>query len=162
MDEQHNRDEEAAESALFRHKEEAKFCCEHCFNVAFRDEVVVAFKRGFSKALAHCRETEVKGLKAENMCDACCGEGRALSGPCMCGGTGKMSDAARHLRIELYKSREQLRVAVEIIEIAKAFVHQDKDNICKECDPEDHKYGWACRFAKALQKIEALKGGPSA
>ena len=54
---------------------------------------------------------------------------------------------------------KQLRVAVEIVEIAKAFVHQEKGNICGRCDTEDHKYGWACRFSAALQKIEAMKGG---
>ena len=44
-------------------------------------------------------EKECAELRAENMCDACAGLGTPTSGPgCMCGGSGKMSDAAHYLR----------------------------------------------------------------
>lgn len=42
---------------------------------------------------------EISWLRSENHCDACGGTGTPVSGiPCMCGGTGKMSDAAVYLR----------------------------------------------------------------
>ena len=42
---------------------------------------------------------------SENKCDACGGTGVPISKiKCMCGGTGKMSDAARYLRKELIKA----------------------------------------------------------
>ncbi len=51
-------------------------------------------------------EEKIKNLKLENMCDVCAGTGATLhGGPCMCGGTGKMTDAARYLREELIKAR---------------------------------------------------------
>lgn len=44
-------------------------------------------------------EEQVEQLKRENMCDVCTGSGVPVSGPpCMCGGTGKMSDAVDHIR----------------------------------------------------------------
>ena len=54
-----------------------------------------------------CKEAELilevlDGLTFErdrNICDACAGTGTPTSGPgCMCGGSGKMSDAAHYLR----------------------------------------------------------------
>lgn len=48
----------------------------------------------------------IAALRADNVCDACVGTGKPISGlPCMCGGTGRMSDAARHLREELVTAR---------------------------------------------------------
>ena len=47
-------------------------------------------------------QAENKRLKDENMCDACLGTGDPTSGkPCMCGGSGKMSDAAIYLREQM-------------------------------------------------------------
>lgn len=44
----------------------------------------------------------VQELEHSNQCDACAGTGKPVSGiPCMCGGTGKMSDAAVYLRERL-------------------------------------------------------------
>lgn len=56
------------------------------------------------------RELEQERAKvAENMCDACAGTGTPNSGlPCMCGGTGKMSDAARYLREQLVSKEAEL------------------------------------------------------
>ncbi len=45
-------------------------------------------------------------LRAENMCDACAGTGDPGSGkPCMCGGSGRMSDAAAYLRECMIKAQ---------------------------------------------------------
>lgn len=48
------------------------------------------------------QQQRIAELERENMCDACAGTGKPASGePCMCGGSGKMSDAARYLRERL-------------------------------------------------------------
>lgn len=75
--------------------------------------------RGFNVGFETCQErnlAEIACLKAENerltaedMCDACAGTGKPAPGvPCMCGGTGKMSDAARWLRGENAKAMAKL------------------------------------------------------
>lgn len=47
-----------------------------------------------------------------DICDACGGEGAPLNGLlCMCGGTGKMSDAGRWLREQLVKTEAELEAA---------------------------------------------------
>ena len=52
-------------------------------------------------ALVVTNET-VARLRAADTCDACAGTGKPTSGrSCMCGGSGRMSDAARYLRKEL-------------------------------------------------------------
>ena len=44
-------------------------------------------------------KAHVAELEKQNMCDACCGTGKSISNiPCMCGGSGLMSDAALSLR----------------------------------------------------------------
>lgn len=44
----------------------------------------------------------------ENICDACAGTGKPTSRrPCMCGGTGKMSDAVCGLRAEIVRLRKE-------------------------------------------------------
>lgn len=54
-------------------------------------------------------EKQVEQLHAENMCDACGGNGTPVSGlPCMCGGTGKASDAVNYLRQQLETLRNDL------------------------------------------------------
>lgn len=48
-------------------------------------------------------------LKAENVCDACAGTGKPESGhPCMCSGTGSMAVAARWLREEVVRTRQEI------------------------------------------------------
>ncbi len=63
-------------------------------------------------------------LKRENICDACCGAGLPISNlPCMCEGTGKMSEAAYYLRKQLFKStqeNEQLRARLAAFEKLRA------------------------------------------
>lgn len=45
---------------------------------------------------------KIEAVRVENICDACGGTGTPVSGlNCMCGGSGKMSDAARYLRVQL-------------------------------------------------------------
>jgi len=47
---------------------------------------------------------EIEAARSENTCDACAGTGKPISGkPCMCGGSGKMSDAAKYLRKEVFR-----------------------------------------------------------
>lgn len=56
--------------------------------------------------------SQLAEAESENQCDACGGSGTPVSGPpCMCGGTGKMSEAARNLRQELVNLRTQLAAA---------------------------------------------------
>ena len=51
-----------------------------------------------------------------DQCDVCCGDGRPISGrPCMCGGSGKMSDTAIYLRERLIEVERQLEEAKETI-----------------------------------------------
>lgn len=59
--------------------------------------------------LARSMSDELAQAQRENMCDACAGTGKPISGlSCQCGGSGKMSDAAVYLRDELIKAQEQL------------------------------------------------------
>ncbi len=52
---------------------------------------------------------EMARLRAENTCDACCGDPSSVKdGKCMCRGTGKMSEAAIALREELFETRRHL------------------------------------------------------
>lgn len=57
----------------------------------------------------------------ENMCDACGGNGKPVSGlPCMCQGTGLMSRAAEYLRLELFhRDQECDRLKAENVELMK-------------------------------------------
>lgn len=51
---------------------------------------------------------QLRRAKGENQCDACLG-GNPISGkPCMCRGTGKMSEAALYLREQLVKTEARL------------------------------------------------------
>lgn len=67
---------------------------------------------------------EVERLRGENMCDACAGQGVPVSGrPCMCGGSGKKTDAVDLLREELFdvhRRNERLTAALEQCDQAAA------------------------------------------
>jgi hypothetical protein len=59
----------------------------------------------------------------ENTCDSCCGEPLPKGLTCMCGGTGKMSDAARYLRVELHRvtvERDALKKALDTFQFNAA------------------------------------------
>lgn len=43
----------------------------------------------------------IKEMQAENTCDCCLGEPLPDNAPCMCKGTGKMSEAVYYLREQL-------------------------------------------------------------
>ena len=70
------------------------------------DAKLVALLRDDNRAISECAASCIERLSAalkaaesENACDVCCGTGDPGTGaPCMCGGTGRMSDAARALR----------------------------------------------------------------
>lgn len=74
------------------------------------DEMLTVIERrvlGLRQAL-DVAQRELEAVKRENMCDACAG-GHPISGvPCMCGGTGKMSDAAVVLRTMLIEAERHL------------------------------------------------------
>lgn len=73
-----------------------------------REAVVCPEDVSFEEVIARLN-AENERLTAEDMCDACAGTGKPASGvPCMCGGTGKMSDAARWLRGENAKAMAKL------------------------------------------------------
>jgi hypothetical protein len=71
---------------------------------------------------------EMEELRAQNECDACGGTGKPISGlDCMCGGTGKMSDAARYLRekvVHLESENTRLREVEKAAWIAEPWVAQ--------------------------------------
>jgi hypothetical protein len=53
----------------------------------------------------------IEALKRDNICDACAGTGKPIGGgQCMCGGSGKMSDAASYLRVQLVSERARPKV----------------------------------------------------
>lgn len=80
----------------------------------------------------------------DNICDACAGTGTPASGGiCMCGGSGKMSDAARYLREKLVASSttESSWVAAEK---AKADAYEAAATICEEMSyPPEGRDRWA-------------------
>lgn len=49
----------------------------------------------------------VEALRAEAACDVCAGQGQALSGPCICGGTGKAHSAVSALRAEVEELKKE-------------------------------------------------------
>lgn len=64
---------------------------------------------------ARASRAEVERLQQENMCDACAGTGKPTSErPCMCGGTGKMSDAACYLREQFVAARIEVNQTRDI------------------------------------------------
>jgi hypothetical protein len=89
--------------------------CEHgalpdvCFKCARRSGLLLSRKmteRLKPMTDAVDEATRLRGALAEalreNCCDSCVGTGLPTNGsPCMCGGTGKMSDAAQYLRVQL-------------------------------------------------------------
>lgn len=73
---------------------------------ADRDEEIAEWERR-----VQVLTDELAQARAENLCDACGGEeANRQEGPCMCQGTGKMSEAAAFLRSRLVRAlsdREQ-------------------------------------------------------
>lgn len=56
----------------------------------------------FQEVARFCIKFGYDAANKRNMCDACAGTGKPVSGlECMCGGTGRMSDAANYLRERL-------------------------------------------------------------
>ncbi len=70
-------------------------------NLAGQSEKIVQLIHERNEAREACDKSEREHDAAHraNICDACGGSGVPVSGPgCMCGGSGKMSDAAHYLR----------------------------------------------------------------
>lgn len=103
----------------------------------------------------------IERLQAENICDACCGTGKAPSGDCMCGGTGRMSDAAIYLREELVSLRRQVQaVTQEWLSEAKA----GRDSLHVAAQYGDVTYATQMATALALERcadrLAQLSGSP--
>ena len=102
-----------------------------------------------------CKSSDVAALEAralaaeaENMCDACMGTGEPTSGkPCMCGGTGKMSDAAIYLREQLNKDD----VEIERLIISRAAIADEQVILRKELDEAQRHWD------KSNRQVEPLK-----
>ena len=73
-------------------------------------------------------QRDAEKMRVETLCDACIGEGVALSGPCGCKGTGKLAVMVTTLRETLYdataraeqaeRERDALREALESVKAA--------------------------------------------
>lgn len=96
-----------------------------------------------------------KTLEAENQCDACAGTGQPVSGkPCMCGGTGRMSDAARYLREQLQLALSQRDAAREAAEGLVPHVNWHRAG----CDSLLHSAkSCTCGLSTALAAVAKLK-----
>lgn len=61
---------------------------------------------------------QIEQLQIENTCDICCGDGEPVSGkPCLCKGTGKMSEVAHSLRHLLYDTNKKLERLEKVIHL---------------------------------------------
>lgn len=105
---------EAAESKLREQETEIQRLKDELSDLTTRHENFKANEarmRGHYLLKLEVAEAQIVDLHAENMCDACGGNGTPTSGlPCMCNGTGRMSDAARNLRLELLKADTEARM----------------------------------------------------
>lgn len=65
-------------------------------------------KKEISQALREAREEGREIERQNNICDACGGTGKPISGlNCMCGGSGRMNDAAIFLRREVREAEQR-------------------------------------------------------
>lgn len=72
------------------------------------------------------RDKAKRDLRGATMCDACCGTGTALSGPCGCGGTGQLAAMLAHVRGVLFKTEMQRDEARDVIAAARAMREHDR------------------------------------
>ncbi len=92
---------------------------------------------------------------AENHCDACVGTGKPISGlPCMCGGTGRMSDAARYLREQL----AERDTSIESLEGITSAAIADRDMYMERCTERDREVAELRELVTKLT-IEEWNGG---
>lgn len=83
--------------------------------------------------------TVLEEMRGENVCDSCAGEGKPISGlPCMCRGTGKMSEAARYLRermVVIEAERDKYKEAVNSADalLCDALIDTDWDKVGEAC-----------------------------
>jgi hypothetical protein len=91
----------------------------------------------YARAIADFIEKGAES-RSENICDACAGTGKPVSGlPCMCGGTGKASRAVMHLRerlIEAEFERDALRQLVSDVEWKARLVSERACRLPRETD----------------------------
>lgn len=98
---------------------------------------------------------ELDRLQAENICDACAGTGMPTSGlPCMCGGTGRMSDAATYLREELTRLRAAQQEMEQDIKLFWDFVEMAWDIETREYfEKEARTNGFVSPLAQAAHHM---------
>ena len=105
--------------------------------------VEIPCEEAYVKMCTHASqlERELRAACEENRCDACAGTGKPVSGlPCMCAGSGKMSDAARYLRAVLLntcKERDNLKIRVQELEIDVVDCNQLRAEAIEERDEKD-------------------------
>jgi len=82
----------------------------------------------------------VEAARRENTCDACAGTGKPVSGlPCICGGSGKASDAMDGLRVEVYENEYALQEALDRIKALEAELEaarREQAEMLRELDEE--------------------------
>jgi hypothetical protein len=77
------------------------------------------YNESYSAAEVRALRSRLELAESENRCDACAGTGKPISGlSCMCGGTGKMSEAAIYLRKELVQRNTMLEDALDHLKLA--------------------------------------------
>ncbi len=100
-----------------------------------------------------------EALKADNVCDACAGAGEPFPGkPCMCRGSGKMSNAAVYLREQLVAVTASRDAMAELLRNAC-------DPYSREVQSQMHPvdYGrqqeWVRKRRAALSALDSKAGG---
>jgi len=79
------------------------------FEACFKQMEFAEHNWGLVQTECETRRTQLERLERWNMCDACAGTGEPISGkPCMCGGSGKASDALQYLREEVVRLEWEL------------------------------------------------------
>jgi hypothetical protein len=92
----------------------------------------------------------IEELEHENLCDVCAGKGVPEDGEtCMCMGTGKMSVAARHLRVSVIQMEAKLVPLQELAEMVEAELLAHFGSV------DDVPMSWAPILEKAHASKEA-------
>ena len=79
-----------------------------------------------SRLMARIATQETATARGDNVCDACLGE-PLTTGPCMCGGSGQMSEAARYLRTELVTARARIAELASLLQSSSMLLGQAAD-----------------------------------
>jgi len=77
----------------------------------------------------------ITDLHAQNMCDVCAGNGTPISdAPCICGGSGKMSDAAYNMRHSIYDQNQEIERLQSRLDSYRQIIEKlTADLVCDGC-----------------------------